>query len=78
VLLPGYSGIHIIIYISAPLTTVIITLGGDNNVVGIVEGNIWTVTCAADSSHPDGWIQWYSYYYLYYSTGDNSDNHTRW
>jgi hypothetical protein len=57
---------------------VILTLGGDNNVVGIVEGNIWTVTCAADSSHPDGWIQWYNYYYLYYSTGDNSDNHTRW
>ena len=50
VLLPGYSGIHIIIYISVPLTTVTITPGGDNNVVYILEGEIWTVTCVADSS----------------------------
>ena len=78
VLLPGCSGIHIIIYISVPLTTVTITPGSDNNVVDIVEEKLWTVICAADSSRPAGWIQWYNYYYLYYSTGDNSDNHTRW
>jgi hypothetical protein len=51
---------------------------GDNNVVYIVEGEKWTVTCAADSGRAAAWIQWYTYYYLYFSTIDNSDNHTRW
>jgi hypothetical protein len=60
VLLPGYSGI-IIIYISVPVTSVTIIPAGDNNAVYIVEGAIWTVTCVADSSRPDGWIQWYNY-----------------
>jgi hypothetical protein len=60
VLLPRHSGIIIIIYISVPVTTVIITPAGDNNVVYIVEGEIWTVACAADSSRPAAWIQWYN------------------
>jgi hypothetical protein len=38
VLLPGYSSINIIIYISVPVTTATITPGGDNNVVDIVQG----------------------------------------
>ena len=78
VLLPVYSGINAIIYISIPVITVTITAGGDNNVVDIVEGEIWTVTCAVDSNRAAAWIQWYNYCYLYFSTGDNSDNHTRW
>ena len=63
VLLPGYSGINIIIYISVPVTTVTMTPGGDNNIVDIIEGEIWTVICAADSSRAAAWIQWYNYYY---------------
>ena len=39
-----------IIYITVPVTTVTLTPGGDNNVVYILEGEIWTVTCVADSS----------------------------
>jgi hypothetical protein len=74
----GYSGIIIIIYITVPVTTVIITPGGDNNVVYILEGQIWIVTCVADSSRAASWIQWYNYYFLYFSTGENSDNHTSW
>jgi hypothetical protein len=50
VLLAGYSGIIIIIHITVPVTTVKIAPGGDNNVVYILEGEIWTVTCVADYS----------------------------
>jgi hypothetical protein len=39
---------------------VIITPGGDNNVVYILEGQIWIVTCVADSSRAASWIQWYN------------------
>ena len=60
VLLPGYGGI-IIIYISVPVISVAIIPAGDNNVVYIVEGEIWTVTCITDSSLPAAWIQWYNY-----------------
>ena len=72
----NYSGI--IIYISVPVTTVTIPPAGDKNVVYIVEGEIWTVTCAADSSRAAACIQWYKCYYLYFNSGDNSDNHSRW
>ena len=78
VLLAGYSGIFIIIYIPVSVTTVPITPGTDNNVVYILEGEMWTVICDADSSRAASWIQWYNCYYLYFSTGDNSDNHTSW
>jgi hypothetical protein len=76
-MLPEYNGI-IIIYITVPVTTVTITPAGDNNVVDIIEGETQTFTCITDSSRPAVWIQWYNYYYLYYSTGDNSDNHSSW
>jgi len=59
VLLPGYSGIIIIIYITVPVTTVTITPDGDNNVVDIIEGESQTFTCTTDSSRPAAWIQWY-------------------
>jgi hypothetical protein len=48
----------------------------DNNAVDSIEGEKQTFTCITDSSRPAVWIQWYNY--LYFSTGDNSDNHTRW
>ena len=60
------------------MTTVTITPASDNNVVYIMEGYTQTFTCTTDSSRPAAWIQWYNYYYLYYSTGDNSDYHTSW
>ena len=75
-LLPGYSGIIIIIYITVPVTTVTLTPDGDNSVVDIIEGETPTFTCNTDSSRPAAWIQWNNYYYLYYSTSDYSDNHT--
>jgi hypothetical protein len=59
VLLPGYNGIIIIIYITVPVTTVTITPAGDNNVVDITEGETHTFTCTTDSSRPAAWIQWY-------------------
>ena len=59
VLLPGYSGIIIIIYITVPVTTATITPSGDNNVVDITEGETQTCTCTTDSSRPAAWIQWY-------------------
>ena len=59
VLLPGYSGIIIIIYITVPVTTATITPSGDNNVVDITEGETQTFTCTTDSSRPASWIQWY-------------------
>ena len=76
VLLLGYSGIIIIIYMTVPVTTVTITPAGDNNVVDIIEGE--KQTCTTGSSPPAAWIQWYNYYYLYYSTSDNSVNHSSW
>ena len=78
VLLPVYSCIIIIIYITVPVTTVRITPTGDNNVLDIIEGETQTFTCITYSSSIAAWIQWYNYYYLYYSTGDNSDNHHSW
>jgi hypothetical protein len=60
VLLPGYGGM-IIIYISVPVISVTIIPAGVNNVVYIVEGEIWTVTCITYSSLPAAWIQWYNY-----------------
>ena len=53
----------IIIYTTVPVTTVTLTPGGDNHVIYILEGEIWTVTCAADSSRAAASIQWYNYYY---------------
>jgi hypothetical protein len=50
----------------------------DNNVLDIIEGETHKFTCTTDSSRPAAWIQWYNYYYLYYSTGDNTDNHSSW
>ena len=61
VLLPRYSGIIIIIDISVAVTSVTIIPAGDNNVVYFTEGEIWTVTCAADFGGPAAWIQWYNY-----------------
>ena len=61
VLLPGYSGIIIIIDISVAVTSVTIIPAGDNNVVYCAEGEIWTVTFAADFGDPAAWIQWYNY-----------------
>jgi hypothetical protein len=58
-LLPGYSGILIIIYITVPVTTVAITPAGDNNVVDIIEGEAKICTCTIDFSRPAAWIQWY-------------------
>jgi hypothetical protein len=79
VLLPGYSGIVIIIYITVSVTTVTITPAGDNNDVDIIEGETQTFKCTTGSSRPAAWIQWYIYYYyLYYSTSDHSDNHSIW
>ena len=54
VLLPGCSGK--ISYISVPVSTVTIIPGGDNNVIYILEGEIWTVACAADSRRAATWI----------------------
>jgi hypothetical protein len=68
----------IIIYITVPVTTVTITPAGDNNVVGIAEGETQTFTCTTDSSRTAAWIQLYNYYHLYYSTSDNSGNHSSW
>jgi hypothetical protein len=34
------------------VTTAIIIPAGDNNIAYIVEGEIWAVACAADSSRP--------------------------
>jgi hypothetical protein len=68
----------IIIYITVPVTTVTIIPAGDNNVVYIIEGETQTITCTTDSSRPDSWIQWYNVYYFYYSTSDQSDNHSSW
>jgi hypothetical protein len=59
VLLPGYSGIINIIYITVPVTTLIITPAGDSNVVDIVEGETQTFICTTDSSRPAALIQWY-------------------
>jgi O-acetyl-ADP-ribose deacetylase (regulator of RNase III) len=78
VLLPGYSCIISIIYITVPVTTVAITPAGENNVVYIIEGETQTFACTTASSRPATWIQLYNYYYLYYSTSDNSDNHSSW
>jgi len=66
------------IFITVPGSTVTITPAGDNNVVDIIEGETHTFTCSRNSSRPAAWIQWYNYYYLYYSTSDNSDIHTSW
>ena len=41
------------------MTTVAIIPAGDNNVVDIIEGEIRTFNCTADSSRPAAWIQWY-------------------
>ena len=70
--------IIIIISFTVQVATVTITPAGDNNVVDITEGGTHTFTCTTDSSRPAAWIQLYNYYYLYYSTGDNSDNHSSW
>ena len=59
VLLPGYSVIIVIIYITVPVTTVTITPAGDNNVVDIIEGETHTFTCTTDSSRPAACIEWY-------------------
>ena len=60
VLLAGYNGIIItIIYVAVPVKTVIITPGGDNNVVDMIEGETQTFTCTTGSSRPAAWIQWY-------------------
>jgi hypothetical protein len=56
----GYSGIIIkIIYVSVPVTTVMITPGGDNNVVVEIEGQTQIFTCTTGSSRPAAWIQWH-------------------
>ena len=65
------------IYITVLVTTVGITPAGDNNVVDIIE-DAQTCRCTTDSSCPAAWVEWYTYYYLYYSTGDNSDNLISW
>ena len=67
-----------IIYITVLVTAVTQTPAGDNNVVDIIEGQTQTCTCTTDSSRSAAWIQWYNYYYLYYSTGDNSETHSSW
>jgi hypothetical protein len=76
-MLPGYSGIVIIVYTTVPVITVAIIPAGGNNVVDIV-GETHTFKCNKECTRPAARIQWYNYYYLYYSTGDNSDNHTSW
>ena len=78
VLLPGYSGILIICYITVPVTTVKITPAGDNKVVYIIEEETHTFNCTTDSSRPAAWIQSYNYYLLYYSTSVKYDNHSSW
>jgi hypothetical protein len=67
-----------IIFITVPVTRVTITPAGDNDVVGIIEEETHTFTCTTDSSRPAAWIQRYDYDYFYYSTSDNSENHTSW
>jgi hypothetical protein len=66
------------LFTDVPVTTVKITPAGNNNVVDIVEGETQTCTCTTDFSRPASWIEWYNYFYLYYSTSDNSDNHSSW
>ena len=66
------------IFITVPVTTMAITPAGDNNVVYNIEGETQTFTCNTDSSRPAVWIQWYNYYYLYYSTSVKCDNHSSW
>ena len=51
--------IIIIIFITVPVTTVIITPAGDNNVVDLTEGETQTFTCTSDSIRPAARIQWY-------------------
>ena len=48
------------------------------NVVDIVEEHIQTLTCTIHYSRPVALIQLCSYHHLYYSTNDNSDNHSSW
>ena len=71
-LLFGYNAMMIIIYITEPVT---IILSGDNNVVDTI-GEIQIYTCTINSSCRPACIQWYIYYYFYYSTGVNSVNHS--
>ena len=40
------------------MTTVTLTLAGENNVY-IIEGETQTFTCTTGSSRPAAWIQWY-------------------
>ena len=58
-MLPGCSGLIIIIYITVPVTTVTITPADDSNVVYIIEGEPQTFACTTDLSRPAAWIQWY-------------------
>jgi len=48
------------------------------NVVDIVEEHTQTVTYTIHSSRPVALIQLYNDHHLYYSTNDNSDNHSSW
>ena len=57
VLLRGYSGIIIIIDITALVTTVTITPAGDNNVVDIIEGETHIFACTTGSSRRIAWMQ---------------------
>ena len=66
------------IFITVPVSTVTITLASDKNVVDIIEGETQTFACTTDSSRTAAMMQWYNNHYLYYSTGDNSDNHSCW
>ena len=51
---------------------------GHNNVVDIIKGQAHIVLPVIQTSHPAARIHWYNNYYLYYSTSDNSDNHSNW
>ena len=62
--------------ITVPVSTVPINPAGDNNVADITKGQTHTFTCTKDSSRPAARIEWYAYYYLYYSTSDDRDNHS--
>jgi hypothetical protein len=77
-LLSEWSGMIIIINIKVPVLTVTLIPAGDNNEVDIIEGETHTFKCTTDSSRLSAWIQWYNYYYLHYSTSENSDNHSSW
>ena len=46
------------------------------NAVDIVKGETQRVKCTANSSRHADWMQSYNYHYLYYSTDDNSGNHS--